>query len=75
MEPGWRAWISHAVTAPPTEDSTLRYQRRSWEDKDAATIPNYTLTRGAYKPYSTCVVLPSGRDLPPITDMGTNVYV
>lgn len=61
IEPGWRAWMSHAVIAPPTEDPTLRYQRRSWEDKDAATIPSYTLTRGAYKPYSTYVALTGKR--------------
>ncbi|KAI1214556.1 NADH ubiquinone oxidoreductase subunit NDUFA12-domain-containing protein [Annulohypoxylon truncatum] len=53
IEPGWHAWISYAVNKPPTEDSLLAYKRRPWEDTDAKTIPNYTFTRGAYKPYST----------------------
>lgn len=53
IEPGWHAWMSYAVDKPPTEDPLIRYQRRAWEDKDAKTIPNYTMTRGAYKPYNT----------------------
>ncbi|KAM0813292.1 putative NADH dehydrogenase [ubiquinone] 1 alpha subcomplex subunit [Seiridium cardinale] len=53
IEPGWHAWISHVMDKPPTQDPNLAYKRRQWEDTDAKTIPNYTLTRGAYKPYST----------------------
>ncbi|KAI0376616.1 NADH ubiquinone oxidoreductase subunit NDUFA12-domain-containing protein [Hypomontagnella monticulosa] len=53
IEPGWHAWISYSVDKPPTEDPLLAYRRRPWEDTDAKTIPNYTATRGAYKPYST----------------------
>ncbi|RYO77509.1 hypothetical protein DL766_004940 [Monosporascus sp. MC13-8B] len=53
IEPGWHAWISYMVDKAPSEDPVIRYQRRPWEDKDAKTIPNYTLTRGAYKPYCT----------------------
>ena len=60
IEPGWHAWISYAVDKPPTEDPLIRYQRRPWEDKDAKTIPNYTMTRGAYKPYSTYVASVQG---------------
>ncbi|RYP75409.1 hypothetical protein DL770_007415 [Monosporascus sp. CRB-9-2] len=51
IEPGWHAWISYMVDKAPSEDPVIRYQRRPWEDRDAKTIPNYTLTRGAYKPY------------------------
>ncbi|OTA67972.1 NDUFA12-domain-containing protein [Hypoxylon sp. EC38] len=53
IEPGWHAWISYAVDKPPSQDPLLAYKRRPWEDTDAKTIPNYTLTRGAYKPYNT----------------------
>ncbi|KAI1772958.1 NDUFA12-domain-containing protein [Hypoxylon cercidicola] len=53
IEPGWHAWMSYAVDKAPSQDPLLAYSRRSWEDTDAKTIPNYTLTRGAYKPYST----------------------
>ncbi|KAI1767517.1 NDUFA12-domain-containing protein [Hypoxylon sp. FL1150] len=53
IEPGWHAWISYAVDKPPSQDPLLAYKRRVWEDIDAKTIPNYTMTRGAYKPYST----------------------
>ncbi|KAF3013690.1 hypothetical protein E8E14_001678 [Neopestalotiopsis sp. 37M] len=53
IEPGWHAWMSHAVDKPPSQDATLAYSRRLWEDKDAQTIPNHTMTRGAYKPYNT----------------------
>ncbi|ORY72075.1 NADH ubiquinone oxidoreductase subunit NDUFA12-domain-containing protein [Pseudomassariella vexata] len=53
IEPGWHAWISYAVDKAPTQDPLLAYKRRPWEDADAKTIPNYTQTRGAYKPYNT----------------------
>ncbi|KAI1469818.1 NDUFA12-domain-containing protein [Daldinia caldariorum] len=53
IEPGWHAWMSYTVDKPPSQDASLRYQRRVWEDTDAKTIPNYTATWGAYKPYST----------------------
>ncbi|KAI1098843.1 NADH ubiquinone oxidoreductase subunit NDUFA12-domain-containing protein [Jackrogersella minutella] len=53
LEPGWHAWIAYAVDKAPPEDPVLAYKRRVWEDTDANTIPNYTLTRGAYKSYST----------------------
>lgn len=55
IEPGWHAWISYSVNKPPTEDSLLAYKRRPWEDTDAKTIPNYTFTKGAYRPYNTYV--------------------
>ncbi|KAH8194700.1 hypothetical protein TruAng_011134 [Truncatella angustata] len=53
IEPGWHAWMSHVVDNPPSKDPTLAYKRRAWEDTDAKTIPNLTMTRGAYKPYNT----------------------
>ncbi|KAI0426227.1 NADH:ubiquinone oxidoreductase 13.4kD subunit [Xylaria sp. FL1042] len=53
IEPGWHAWISYLVDKPPTQDAVLQYKRRAWEDTDPKSIPNYTLSRGAYKPYST----------------------
>lgn len=53
IEPGWHAWMSYAVDKAPSQDPTLAYKRRAWEDTDYKTIPNYTLTRGAYKPYNT----------------------
>lgn len=55
IEPGWHAWMSYAVDKAPTQDPLLAYKRRPWEDRDAATIPNHTLTWGAYKPYNTYV--------------------
>ncbi|KAH7033633.1 NADH ubiquinone oxidoreductase subunit NDUFA12-domain-containing protein [Microdochium trichocladiopsis] len=53
IEPGWHAWMSYNLDKAPSQDPTVGYQRREWEDTDAKTIPNYTQTRGAYKPYST----------------------
>ncbi|KAI0453570.1 NADH:ubiquinone oxidoreductase 13.4kD subunit [Xylaria acuta] len=53
IEPGWHAWISYLVDKPPTQDALLQYKRRAWEDTDPKSRPNYTQTRGAYKPYNT----------------------
>ncbi|KAI1799480.1 NDUFA12-domain-containing protein [Daldinia bambusicola] len=53
IEPGWHAWMAYTVDKPPSQDPSLAYKRRVWEDTDAKTIPNYTGTWGAYKPYST----------------------
>ncbi|KAI1341019.1 NADH:ubiquinone oxidoreductase 13.4kD subunit [Xylariaceae sp. FL0016] len=53
IEPGWHAWMSYAVDKAPTEDATLMYKKRPWEDTDAKTVPNHTLSWAAYKPYST----------------------
>jgi NADH:ubiquinone oxidoreductase subunit len=50
IQPGWHAWISYAVDKPPTQDQLL-IQHRGWERPGA--IVNYTMTRGAYKPYNT----------------------
>ncbi|KAI0909931.1 NADH:ubiquinone oxidoreductase 13.4kD subunit [Ustulina deusta] len=53
IEPGWHAWISYLVDKPPTLDPLLQYKRRAWEDADPKSIPSYTLSWGAYKPYNT----------------------
>ncbi|KAI7777253.1 hypothetical protein LA080_003842 [Diaporthe eres] len=50
IEPFWHAWISYAVDKPPTEDPIAKVAR-SWAKP--YHIPNYTATRGAYKPYNT----------------------
>lgn len=52
IEPFWHAWISYAVDKPPTEDPIAKVAR-SWAKP--YHIPNYTATRGAYKPYNTYV--------------------
>ncbi|KAH8664381.1 NADH:ubiquinone oxidoreductase 13.4kD subunit [Xylariales sp. PMI_506] len=53
IEPGWHAWISYAIDTPPSKDASMGYQRRAWEETDMKPIPNWTQTRGAYKPYNT----------------------
>lgn len=52
IEPFWHAWISYAVDKPPTVDPIAQVAR-SWAKPHH--IPNYTATRGAYKPYNTYV--------------------
>lgn len=42
------------VDKPPSEDKTIQCGARPWESPE--TKVNLTLTRGAYRPYSTCVV-------------------
>ncbi|KAI5285365.1 hypothetical protein KEM54_000624 [Ascosphaera aggregata] len=51
IEPGWRAWMNCMVDKPPTEDPVLQSNTKPWETPDHK--PNYTLTRGAYRPYNT----------------------
>ncbi|PHH93345.1 hypothetical protein CDD83_5899 [Cordyceps sp. RAO-2017] len=51
IEPGWHAWMSYMVDRPPTEDALLAPGRRPFEK--AVPVPNYTMTRGAFKTYST----------------------
>ncbi|KAJ1329561.1 NADH-ubiquinone oxidoreductase subunit [Microdochium nivale] len=53
IEPGWHAWISYSVDKAPSQDPLLAYQRREWEVTDSKPTPNFTQSRGAYKPYST----------------------
>uniref|UniRef100_A0A093UPD8 NADH dehydrogenase [ubiquinone] 1 alpha subcomplex subunit n=1 Tax=Talaromyces marneffei PM1 TaxID=1077442 RepID=A0A093UPD8_TALMA len=51
IEPGWHAWLAYMVDAPPTADKLLRTGVRPWELPEHRS--NLTMSRGAYKPYST----------------------
>ncbi|KAK3069803.1 hypothetical protein LTR53_001625 [Teratosphaeriaceae sp. CCFEE 6253] len=51
IEPGWHAWMSYMVDKSPAEDPLLRRQVRVWEGGEHR--PLLTMTRSAYKPYST----------------------
>ncbi|KAJ5933752.1 hypothetical protein N7454_006081 [Penicillium verhagenii] len=53
IEPGWHAWISYLVDAPPTADKLLQSGQRAFEVPEHR--PNLTQTRGAFKTYSTTV--------------------
>ncbi|KAH8890054.1 NDUFA12-domain-containing protein [Thozetella sp. PMI_491] len=50
IEPLWHLWISYGVDKPPNQDPIATINR-SWASPKH--IPNYTQTRGAYKPYNT----------------------
>jgi NADH:ubiquinone oxidoreductase subunit len=50
-EPGWHAWLAYMVDKSPAEDALLQTKTRTWERP--GQLPNFTATRGAYKPYST----------------------
>lgn len=45
------AWISYMVDAPPTADKIMQTGVRSWELPEHR--PNLTLSRAAFKTYST----------------------
>ncbi|PYI09990.1 putative NADH-ubiquinone oxidoreductase subunit B17.2 [Aspergillus sclerotiicarbonarius CBS 121057] len=51
IEPGWHAWISYLVDAPPTADKIMQTGIRRWELPEHR--PNLTLSRAAFKTYST----------------------
>ncbi|RJE23311.1 NADH-ubiquinone oxidoreductase subunit [Aspergillus sclerotialis] len=51
LEPGWHAWISYMVDTSPTADKVMQTGLRSWELPEHR--PNMTLSRGAFKTYST----------------------
>ncbi|KIW09495.1 uncharacterized protein PV09_00372 [Verruconis gallopava] len=51
IEPGWHAWISYMVDKPPNADPINRQGVRAWEPKEHK--PVLSLSRSAYKPYST----------------------
>ncbi|KAK4893116.1 hypothetical protein LTR27_008456 [Elasticomyces elasticus] len=51
IEPGWHAWMSYMVDKPPSEDKLLQRGVRMWEG--GMHRPLLTMTRSAYKPYST----------------------
>jgi NADH:ubiquinone oxidoreductase subunit len=52
MEPQWHLWMSQGVDVPPSQDP-LMSPERAWAKTEHT--PNFTMTRGAYKPYSTYV--------------------
>ena len=45
------AWISYLVDAPPTADKLMQTGHRNWELPEHR--PNLTLSRAAFKTYST----------------------
>lgn len=45
------AWLSYMVDTPPNQDKILETGVRKWEPPEHR--PNFTLTRAAYKTYST----------------------
>ena len=51
IEPGWHLWMSYAIDKPPSEDPLVRTGQRAWELTEHR--PNATLSRAAYRPYST----------------------
>ncbi|OJD15506.1 hypothetical protein AJ78_04237 [Emergomyces pasteurianus Ep9510] len=51
IDVGWHAWLAYMVDKPPTQDAILQTGVRTWELTEHR--PTMTLTRGAYKPYST----------------------
>lgn len=55
IDPGWHAWMSYMVDKPPVEDALMEFGKRPWESPE--TKVNLTQSRGAYRPYSTCVRL------------------
>ncbi|TPX09545.1 uncharacterized protein E0L32_009288 [Thyridium curvatum] len=50
IEPLWHLWISYGIDTPPNQDP-IAQTNRTWAS--SKHIPNYTATRGAYKPYNT----------------------
>ncbi|KAB8078389.1 NADH ubiquinone oxidoreductase subunit NDUFA12-domain-containing protein [Aspergillus leporis] len=51
IEPGWHAWISYMVDQPPHADKILQTGVRAWELPEHR--PTLTLSRAAFKTYST----------------------
>ncbi|KAL4883305.1 NADH ubiquinone oxidoreductase subunit NDUFA12-domain-containing protein [Aspergillus karnatakaensis] len=51
IEPGWHAWISYMVDTPPTGDKLMQTGQRAWELTEHR--PTLTLSRAAFKTYST----------------------
>ncbi|CDM29480.1 hypothetical protein DTO013E5_5186 [Penicillium roqueforti] len=51
IQPGWHAWISYLVDAPPHADKIMQSGLRPWEL--AEPRPNPTQSRAAFKTYST----------------------
>ena len=55
IEPLWHLWISYGIDQPPNQDAIAK-TNRSWASP--RHIPNNTLSRGAFKTYSTYVLKP-----------------
>ena len=55
IEPGWHAWMSYMIDKPPRDDPILQTGLRAWEPTEHR--PNATMSRAAYRPYSTYVSL------------------
>lgn len=51
IEPGWHAWMSYAIDTPPPQDSLIQIGARATDPK--LPLPNMTMSRGAFKTYST----------------------
>ena len=51
IDPGWHAWMGYMVDKAPSEDALMQTGLRKFEP--VAPKPNYTMSRGAYKTYST----------------------
>jgi len=47
------AWLAYMVDKPPGVEPVLKHEVRPWEKSEH--VGNLTFSRGAYKPYSTCV--------------------
>ncbi|KAK3942496.1 putative nadh-ubiquinone oxidoreductase [Diplogelasinospora grovesii] len=63
IEPMWHFWISYGTDTIPDKDPIKKIaEARSWATPHH--VPNYTLTRGAYKPYNT--VLPKIKAWEPV---------
>jgi NADH:ubiquinone oxidoreductase subunit len=51
IEPGWHAWMSYMTHDPPNKDPVAQTGIRAWEPREHK--PVLTLSRSAYRPYST----------------------
>ena len=51
IEPGWHAWMSYFIDTPPPQDALIQIGNRATDPKKP--LPNLTMTRGAFKTYST----------------------
>ncbi|EEH36135.2 NADH-ubiquinone oxidoreductase subunit B17.2 [Paracoccidioides lutzii Pb01] len=51
IDGGWHAWLAYMVDNPPTQDVLMQTGVRPWELSEHR--PNMTLSRAAYRPYST----------------------
>ncbi len=52
VEPLWHAWLAYSLDTPPNQDPLMASAAaRPWAVPEHR--PNYTGTRGAYRPYNT----------------------